>query len=181
MDIINGLKTRRSVRKFNTEKTIPHDDIVKILEAASYAPSAHNTQPWEFLVIENKEKLASLRMLQPWTAFAKEASCAIIVCVDENKTFHREKEGEKWSYADIDGTLAAYGILLAAHDLGYGACFCGAAPMPLVIDNLQKTFNIPSHMRPVAIIPLGIPAEPARQPSESRYQPEKTHWETWTE
>lgn len=180
MDIIDGLKTRRSVRKFNPEKTIPHADIIKILEAASYAPSAHNTQPWEFLVIEDKTKLASLRSLQPWTTFAKDASCAIIICIDTQKTFHREKEDEQWSYADIDGTLVTYGILLAAHDLGYGACFCGAAPMPLVIDNLQKAFNIPQNMRPVAIVPIGIPEESPQQPQESRYHPEKTHWETWS-
>ena len=58
MDIIEGLKTRRSVRRFDVSKKIPHADIEKILEAASYAPSAHNFQPWHFVVIEDAEKLA---------------------------------------------------------------------------------------------------------------------------
>jgi nitroreductase len=175
---LEGLKTRRSVRKYDATKKIPHADIEKILEAASYAPSAHNFQPWEFLVLEDAQTLASLRGLQPWTSFAKDASCVIIVCADTAKSFHREKENEKWSYADIDGSLAAYGVLLAAHGLGYGACFCGAAPMPLIIENLQKAFNLPQNMRPVAIIPVGVPLETPKQPQD-RYQADKVHWEKW--
>lgn len=178
MDIIEGLKTRRSVRRFDTAGKISHADIEKIIEAAAYAPSAHNTQPWHFVVIEDKEQLAALHTLQPWTAFAKDASCVILVCSDTDTAFHREKENEKWSYADIDGTLAAYGVLLAAHDLGYGACFCGAAPMPLVIEKLQERFGLPQNIRPVAIIPLGVPAAPNAE-AANRYNPEKVHWGKW--
>lgn len=178
MELLEGLKTRRSVRQYDTTKKIPHEDIEKILEAASYGPSAHNKQPWEFLVIEDAETLASLRSIQPWTSFAKNASCAVIVCSNTDEAFHRDKENEKWSYADVDGTIAAYGVLLAAHALGYGACFCGAAPMPLIIENIQKSLNIPANMRPVAIIPMGVPAETPKQPSD-RYHQEKVHWGKW--
>ena len=179
MELLEGLKTRRSVRLYDTTKKIPHEDIEKILEAASYSPSAHNKQPWEFLVIEDAEKLASLRTIQPWTSFAKNASCAVIVCSNTDEAFHRDKENEKWSYADVDGTIAAYGVLLAAHALGYGACFCGAAPMPVIIENLQEKLHIPANMRPVAIIPMGVPAEEPKQPAASRYNPQKVHWEKW--
>lgn len=178
MDIIEGLKTRRSVRRFNHEIKIPRADLEKIIEAASYAPSAHNTQPWHFLILEDAETLASMRSIQPWTAFAKDASCIILVCADTEVSFHREKDNEKWSYADIDGTLAAYGILLAAHDMGYGACFCGAAPMPAVIEALQNKFGLPANIRPVAIIPLGVPAEKAVS-ADNRYNPQKVHWHKW--
>lgn len=178
MELLEGLKTRRSVRKYDASKKIPHDDVKKILEAASYAPSAHNMQPWEFLVVEDAEKLAAFRSVQPWTSFAKDASCVIVVCSDEEKSFHRAKENEQWSYADIDGTLAAYGVLLAAHGLGYGACFCGASPMPLVVDNLRKAFDLPQNMRPVAIIPVGVPLETPKQPTD-RWQENKVHWEKW--
>lgn len=178
MELLEGLKTRRSIRQYDNTKKIPQEDIEKILEAASYGPSAHNKQPWEFLVIEDRQKLASLRSIQPWTSFAKNASCAVIVCSNTEESFHREKENEHWSYADVDGSIAAYGVLLAAHALGYGACFCGAAPMPLIIENLQKALNIPAQMRPIAIIPMGVPAETPKQP-ENRYHPEKVHWEKW--
>ncbi len=178
MNLIEGLKTRRSVRRFDISKKIPHEDIEKIIAAASFAPSAHNTQPWHFVVIEDKEQLAALHTVQPWTAFAKDASCVILVCSDTEVSFHREKETDQWSYADIDGTLAAYGILLAAHDLGYGACFCGAAPMPAVIEKLQERFGLPQNIRPVAIIPMGVPAIPSAE-VENRYHADKIHWEKW--
>lgn len=178
MEILEGLKTRRSVRKYDDTKKIPHEDIKKMIEAACYSPSAHNMQPWEFIVIEDREKLAEFRTIQPWTSFARFASCAIIVCCDLDNAFHREKDDEKWSFAEIDGTLAAYGILLAAHGLGYGACFCGAAPMPLVVDNLRKMYNLPENILPIAIIPIGVPLEEPKQVTD-RYQESKIHWEKW--
>ncbi len=178
MELLEGLKTRRSIRKYDDTKTIPHTDIEKIIEAASFSPSAHNTQPWEFIVIEDREKLSSLRSFQPWTSFARYASCAILVCSDTEKAFHREKDSETWSFADIDGTLAAYSVLLAAHALGYGACFCGAAPMPTVIESLRESFNLPNNIRPLAIIPIGVILETPKQPTD-RFQPSKIHWEKW--
>ena len=50
--------------------------------------------------------------------------------------------------------------------------------MPLIIENLQKALNIPANMRPIAIIPMGVPAETPKQPTD-RYHPEKVHWEKW--
>ena len=73
MDLYEGLITRRSIRKY-ADKKIPHDVLEEIIKAAQYAPSAHNKQSWEFLVIEDKETLASLRVIQRWTSFAKDAS-----------------------------------------------------------------------------------------------------------
>ena len=90
--------------------------------------------------------------------------------------FHREKEG--WNYAQIDGSLAAQNLLLACHAKGLGACFCGAAPMPMVVDNLRKKFRMPETMLPVAIITIGYPEETPKQP-EDRLNPEKIHWETF--
>ena len=178
MDLTDGLRTRRSIRQFDETKKLSKADIEAVLEAASYAPSAHNKQPWHFLVIDDKEVLAGFRTVQPWTSFAKSASCVVVVCADTEETFHRDKDEEHWSYADIDGTLAAYGVLLAAHNKGFGACFCGAAPMPKVIEGLQKYLNLPQNMRPVAIIPMGYPAESPKQPTD-RFKPEKIHWGKW--
>ena len=105
MELYEGLLTRRSIRKYNPEKKLTKDEILELIRAASYAPSAHNKQPWHFLVIQDAETLRTLRQIQPWTSFAKDAACAIVVCADEEECFHREKEG--WNYAQIDGSLAA--------------------------------------------------------------------------
>ena len=95
MELLEGLLTRRSVRQFAADKKVSKKDIEEILKAASYAPSAHNKQPWEFVVIEDPEKRAGFRSVQPWTSFAKNASCVIVVCGNTDETFHREKENEQ--------------------------------------------------------------------------------------
>ncbi len=176
MELYEGLLTRRSVRQYRSDKKLNKQQIIELVRAASYAPSAHNKQPWHFLVIENPETLKSLRQIQPWTSFAKDAACAIVVCADTKETFHREKEN--WNFAEIDGSLAAENLLLACHAKGLGACFCGAAPMPLVVENLQQKFNMPETMLPIAIVTVGYPDEEPKQP-EDRFNPEKLHWESF--
>ena len=174
MELYEGLLTRRSIRKYNPDKSLSKEEILELIRAASYAPSAHNKQPWHFLVVQDKESLRTMRLIQPWTTFAKDAAAVVLVCVDKEETFHREKEG--WDYAEIDGALAAQNLLLACHAKGLGACFCGAAPMPLVVANLQKKFNIPENIIPIAIVVIGYPEEEPKVPDD-RLKPDKVHWE----
>lgn len=174
MELYEGLLTRRSIRKYNPDKSLSKEEILELIRAASYAPSAHNKQPWHFLVVQDKEALRTMRLIQPWTTFAKDAAAVVLVCVDKEETFHREKEG--WNYAEIDGALAAQNLLLACHAKGLGACFCGAAPMPLVVANLQKKFNIPENIIPIAIVVIGYPVEEPKVP-EDRLNLDKVHWE----
>ena len=178
MEVIDAIFTRRSVRQFDSSKEISREDLEEIIKAAQYAPSAHNMQPWEFLVITDKVQMAALRHVQPWTSFAKEASAVILVCGDTNQSFSRHKEDEIWNYSDIDCSLATQNLLLAAHAKGIGACFCGAAPMPKVISGLQEMFNLPESIRPLSIVILGYPKEEPKQPID-RFKPEKIHWEKW--
>lgn len=178
MDLLEGILTRRSIRQFDTSKDISKDDLQEIIKAAQYAPSAHNKQPWEFLVITDKVKMAELRHVQPWTSFAKEASAVILVCGNTDEAFSRHKEDESWNYSDIDCSLATQNLLLAAHAKGIGSCFCGAAPMPKVIAGLQEMFALPDNIRPLSIVILGYPKEGPKQPTD-RFKPEKIHWDRW--
>ena len=178
MDFMEGLLTRRSVRQYDTNKKISKDTIREIIKAAQYSPTAHNKQPWEFLVIEDKEFLANLRHIQRWTSFAKDASCVVIVCGDIDKSFSRHKEDETWTFIDVDCAIATQSLLLAAWAKGIGTCYCGAAPMQKVVDALKEHLNLPDNIRPFAIVPMGYPLEAPKQPDD-RYKPEKNHWETW--
>lgn len=177
MDMMEGLMTRRSVRKY-TDQKISKDTITEILTAAQYAPTAHNKQPWEFLVVDDKEVLSHLRSIQRWTSFAKDAACVIFVCGDENQSFSRHKDNETWSFVDIDCALATENLLLAAHAKGLGCCYCGAAPMQKVVDDLKEYLHLPENIRPFAIITMGYPAEEPKQP-EGRFKEEKIHWDKW--
>lgn len=177
MDLIEGLLTRRSVRKY-TDQKIDKETILQLIKAAQYAPTAHNKQPWEFLVVDDKEMLAHLRHVQRWTSFAKDAACVVLVCGDKNNSFSRDKEDEKWSFVDVDCALATQNLLLAAHAKGIGTCYCGAAPMQKVIDSLSEYLNLPENIRPFSIVVMGYPAETPKEP-EGRYKPEKVHWGKW--
>lgn len=178
MDLMQGLLTRRSVRQYDVDRKISKQDIEEIIKAAQHSPTAHNKQPWEFLVIDDKEFLANLRHIQRWTSFAKDASCVIIVCGDIEKSFNRDKEDEKWSFIDVDCAIATQSLMLAAWAKGIGTCYCGAAPMQRVVDALRDKLNLPENIRPFAIVPMGYPATEPKQPDD-RYHPEKIHWGKW--
>ena len=103
MELMEGLLTRRSVRKFE-DKPVPKEILEQLVKAGEYAPSAHNTRPWEFLVLQNKDILKHFRVVQRSALFAENAAAVILVCGREDLSFSREKEG--WSYIDIDCAAA---------------------------------------------------------------------------
>ena len=154
------------------------ETIKEIIKAAQHSPTAHNKQPWEFLVIDDREFLANLRHIQRWTSFAKDADCVVIVCGDIEKSFNRNKEDEKWSFIDVDCAIATQSLMLAAWAKGIGTCYCGAAPMQRVVDSLREHLNLPDNIRPFAIVTMGYPAETPKQPDD-RYKEEKIHWGQW--
>ncbi len=178
MDLMEGLLTRRSVRKYETERKIDKETIKEIIKAAQYAPTAHNKQPWEFLVVDDREVLEHLRHIQRWTSFAKDAACVVFVCGDTEKSFSRNKENEKWTFIDVDCAIATENLMLAAWAKGIGTCYCGAAPMQRVVDDLKEYLHLPENIRPFAIITMGYPAETPKQPDD-RYNPDKIHWGKW--
>lgn len=175
MELMEGLLSRRSVRKF-TDQQVEREKIEQLIKAAQYAPSAHNTQPWHFLVVENKEVLKQFRHVQRSASFAENAPLVILVCGDTEQAFHREKEG--WSYINIDCSAATENLLLAAHALGLGGCWCGATPMLKPMEGLKELFKLPENIQPFSIVVLGYPAEEPKQP-ENRCDPAKIHWEKW--
>lgn len=175
MDLMQGLLTRRSVRKY-TDKKIEKSIMEEIIRVAQYSPSAHDKRPWEFLVIEDKEVLKEFRRLQRASLFAENAAAVVLVCVDKDRTLSREKEG--WSYEDIDGSSATMNLLLAAHAKGIGACWCGCSPMSKPVADVAEKFNLPENIKPFSIVVMGYPEGAPREVSE-RFDAEKIHWGKW--
>ena len=79
MDCIQAIRARRSIRKFKPGGAIPKADLEQMLEAAMLAPSACNTRPWEFYVVENPEVKARLSASHPYAKMLDTASAAIVV------------------------------------------------------------------------------------------------------
>jgi len=155
MDLLEIIKTRRSVRSFDSSKEVKKKDIDKILEAAIWSPSAGNAQPWKFIVVTNSEIREGLYQASHRQEYVKEAPFSIVVCIDKMRLEARYAQRGAELYSIQDTAAAVQNILLMAHSLGLGTCWIGA------FDETQasKTLKLDESLRPVAIIPIGYATE----------------------
>ena len=169
MDTLEALRTRRSVRKFE-DKPVSEEMVRQILEAAMMAPSAGNGQPWQFIVINERERLDAMADLHPYVKMVMQAQVGIIVCGDLTK----EKYPGYWVQ---DCAAAMQNLLLAVHALGLGAVWTGIYPKEERVAGYRAMFNIPEHVIPLGFAPIGWPAQ--RPKSESRFNPKRVHYNTY--
>jgi len=161
---------RRSVRKY-TDQVISDEEINLILEAAMYAPSAVNKQPWHFIVVSQKKTFRKITEIHPNASFLEGASHAILICGDE-----KLQHDEGYYLADCGATTQ--NILLAAQGLGIGSCWIGIFPREARQKSIAELFRLPDHVQPFALVSLGFPDETKKQPD--RFSPEKIHREYWS-
>jgi len=157
LDVFEAIKTRRSIRAFTREE-ISDEEIEKILDAARWAPSAGNIQPWIFVIVRKpniKRRISEAALNQ---FFIEEAPVVIVVCADQERS--RMGYGNRGVnlYCIQDTAAATQNILLAAHALGLGACWVGAFDE----EEVRFILRAPRRVRPVAIVPIGHPAEKPR-------------------
>jgi len=158
MYVFDAIMTRRSIRKFEKR---PVDDklIGVILYMATQAPSAGNTQEWEFVVVkdeEQKKKLAKAALSQNFIA---EAPVVIVVCANLARIGLKYGKRGETLYAIQDTALAIQNMMLAAQGLGLGSCLVAFEE-----DTVSEIIELPDNLRPVAIIPIGYPAEKPENP-----------------
>jgi len=173
VDIFEVFKARRSIRSF-TKEDVSEEDLMKILEAARWAPSAGNIQPWEFVVIRRPEIKREIARAALNQTFIEEAPVVIVVCADGNRSGWVYGSRGVNLYCIQDTAAAIENMLLAACALGLGACWVGAFNE----ERVREILRIPRGMRPVAIIPLGHPAE-RPSPPHKRPLKEIVHYETF--
>ena len=154
VDVFEAIKGRRSIRAF-TEEDVSDEMVLKMIEAATLAPSAGNIQPWEFVVVRDFERKRKLAVAALRQMFIVEASVVLVVCANENMS----GLGYGWRgvnlYCIQDTAAAIENLLLAVYALGYGACWVGAFNE----DEVREVVKTPKGIRPVAIIPIGRPSE----------------------
>ncbi len=164
-DVIAAILERRSIRRFKAE-TIPKATIGRIIDAARWAPSAGNLQPWQFYVIYKEHKKQELASAASNQKFINEAPVVIVVCAQPDISGARYRERGRNLYAIQETAAAVQNILLAAYGYGLGTCWVGAFDETLVME----TLGLPRGVLPVAIVPIGYAAEenhpPARRPVE---------------
>ena len=148
MDFLTLVKKRYSVRAYQS-KPIKYDILQKVLEAARFAPTACNIQPFQFIIIQTQEREEELLRIynQPWFV---EAPILICACGIPSQSWLR-KDGK--NYCDIDVTIAMDHLILAATELGLGTCWVGAFNP----EEARKVLKLPDDIEPIVFTPLGYP------------------------
>ena len=147
MDIQQVIQKRRSVRSYQ-DKEISSEDLKKVLKAAQMAPSAHNDQPWKFVVVKDKEVREQLSKAaqQPFIAEAPVIIAAVALNPD------KEMSCEVPSYA-VNLAIAVDHMTLAAAELDLGTCWIGAFSQQKV----KEILKVPQDKKVVVLLPLGFP------------------------
>lgn len=169
MDFGEVVKTRRSIRAY-LDKDISDELIQKLISAAMTAPSAGNQQPWQFIVIRDRDKLEAIPGFHPYCRMAPKAPAAIVVCGDP--------VGKKWpDFWVQDCSAAIQNLLLAARAEGLATVWTGVYPVEERVKGCRELFSIPDQVIPLAIIPVGWPCKKEEFKGIDRFNPRLVHWE----
>ncbi len=169
MALIELMQRRRSVRRYS-DRPVSREDVLKCLEAARLAPSACNSQPWHFIVIDEpalKDRISEriFSGLYSMNKFAGEAPVLVAV-VSEKENFLASFGGQvrDTSYCLVDIGIACEHFILQAQDLGIGSCWIGWFDEGA----LKKELKIPKNKKIDIVISLGYPAEDKIVPKQRR-------------
>ena len=166
MEVLEAIRTRRSVRKYAPDP-VPDELLRQVLEAARWAPSWANTQCWEIVVVRDPERKKALsELLVPERNPAKNAvaTAPVVLAVCGRKGISGFYKGqpvtEKGDWLMFDVALAVQNICLAAHALGLGTVIVGA------LDHARagELLGLPEDVELVVLIPLGKPAHEPKAP-----------------
>ena len=169
MDLFEAIRSRRSIRAYDRQK-VSDDAIEIILRAGMAAPSAGNEQPWEFLLIRNRQTLERISEAHPYADMVSHVPLAILVCCNLTRVRHRD-------FWIQDLAAATQNMLLAAHAMGLGSVWVGVHPREKRVTELRAVIALPDEIVPFAILPIGHPAE--QRPPEDRYEEHRVYREEW--
>jgi len=145
MDLLEAIHGRRSIRKYK-KNPVEDEKLQKVLEACQVAPSSHNGQPWEFIIIKQKETLKAISKESAYGQFLANVPMGVAIVLDpkESQTFHM-----------VDGGILTQNFALAAHALGLATCWVGTMNR----DKAKEMLNIPKEKILLTVLPLGYPDE----------------------
>ncbi|MFV0553871.1 MAG: flavin reductase [Mangrovibacterium sp.] len=166
---IGIIHERKSVRNF-TDRQVSKEQLETLARAGMAAPTAVNKQPWAFVAINERAMLDKLCTALPRAKMLEAATAAMVVCGDMNKAL----EGKGQEYWIQDCSAATQNILLAAESLGLGAVWTGVYPMEDRVQAVKDILNMPEHLTPLCVIPIGYPTG-VDQPKD-KWKPENLIW-----
>jgi len=153
MDFTSLVQKRYSVRAYKPE-AVEEEKIDQILEAARFAPTAANKQPFKIIVTYPEKREDELRRVYSADWFVQ-APVVICICVIRGQSWVR-KEGK--DYGDVDAAIVMDHIIMQATELGLGTCWIAAFDPQAA----REVFQLPENIEPVIMTTLGYPADSPR-------------------
>ena len=166
---MNSIFIRRSVRNY-LNKQVESEKVEQLLKAAMQSPSAGNQQPWEFIVVQDKQLLSKLSLTSPYAGPVKGAPVAIVVLGNKENIKYPE-------YLQQYLSAATQNLLLQAVELELGAVWLGVAPIEERMKYIAELFDLPESILPFAIVPVGYPETESKY--VDRYEKEKVHYDKY--
>jgi nitroreductase len=168
--VMSVIFQRRSVRSF-LPMQVEDDKIERILRAGMAAPSAHNRQPWEFIVITGREDRETIGAMSPYAKMVPSAAAVIAVCANLNLAQTGSLK-ESWWVQDL--SAATENILLQITEEGLGGVWLGWYPVMERVAAFSRHFGLPETVVPFAMVALGYPEG---QPKKTdRFDPRRVHY-----
>jgi nitroreductase len=173
-DFFNLIKRRRSIRKF-TGETIAPEKVEMLMKAALMSPASKSSNPWQFVLVEDKDRLRQLSDAKEHGAkLIADCSLAVVVLGDASKS-------DVWVE---DASIATAFIQLQAEDLGLGSCWVQIrlrrdADGRDAEQNVRDILNIPSQFSVLSIVAIGHKAQEKEGHDEAGLQWEKVHVESY--
>jgi nitroreductase len=196
--LFDAIYTQRAIRSYKPDP-VPHELVLKVIEAATKAPSGANSQPWAFIVVDEREKLDKLsdwakdgfagmyanalarqkpgdpppfENLKPMIDRFEVIPCVIVVCLVR-------PEGQAHGTGNYGSIFpAVQNLLLAARGLGLGALLSSGWAQKHMAD-IKEMLSLPDTLEPVVFVPLGYPDKQRYGKTTRRPVEEVTHWNGW--
>lgn len=154
MNVIECILSRRSVRLYSS-KIVEDDKIESIVRAGISAPSVHNTQPWKFKIISQKETICQVAQMSKGSAWLKSASSLIIVFLNKKESFHHLKDVQSCG-------AVIQNMLLAAHAQDVSSCWIGD-----LLDNefqLKELLQVDDMLELMGVVSIGYKRVSSKEP-----------------
>jgi nitroreductase len=169
-DNIDFILKRRSIRRFEA-RPVEEEKITALLRAGMAAPSAVNSQPWEFVVVTEEPVLKKLRTVME---YGKMIAPLVIAPLGSPKVAANPAGETYWVQ---DCVAAIENILIAAANIDLGAVWVGVYPRERKMAAVREILNIPADVYPLCLLHIGYPAE--QKPATSKYKAERVHWQKY--
>ncbi len=167
-ETIKIIHQRKSVRNFS-DKAVTREQLEAIVRAGMAAPTAINTQPWQFLVIDDKKLISKYAEGNRAAFMINKCQALVVICGDMNIGNDRSK-----AFWVQDVSAATENLLLAVESLGLGAVWTGVYPIEERVKEVKAKFELPENIIPLCVVLVGYP-DGTDQPKD-KWKPERLHW-----